>query len=104
MYRILFEEIDESCVDILHLSTCGDEKDTEKFRFPRAGNLIKKVVLKLFFIVQLSYLFFILQKKSYSLHIIIILNSLFNSLSVKYISKKCQKWAFLIFNFVHYKS
>ncbi|XP_023228429.1 dipeptidyl peptidase 9-like [Centruroides sculpturatus] len=39
IYRILYEEVDESDVEILHLPSYCDEHDVEEFRFPRAGKM-----------------------------------------------------------------
>ena len=36
VYMILYEEVDESDVDILHLSSPTQDSDDE-FRYPRAG-------------------------------------------------------------------
>ena len=38
MYRLLFEEVDESEVEILHIvSPTNDEKGVDEYRYPRAG-------------------------------------------------------------------
>ncbi|XP_054718484.1 LOW QUALITY PROTEIN: dipeptidyl peptidase 9-like [Uloborus diversus] len=51
VYRILYEEVDECDVELLHLPCFGDEKEMEVFRFPRAGTSNAKSTLK---IVQFS--------------------------------------------------
>ncbi|XP_022256745.1 dipeptidyl peptidase 9-like [Limulus polyphemus] len=46
VYRILYEEVDESDVEILHLPP-SDDRGVEKFRFPRAGTPNAKSTLKM---------------------------------------------------------
>lgn len=47
VYRILYEEVDESDVEILHLPSYCDERDVEEFRFPRAGTSNAQSSLKM---------------------------------------------------------
>lgn len=47
IYRILYEEVDESDVELLYLPCFGDEKDVEIFRFPRAGTKNARSTLKM---------------------------------------------------------
>ncbi|GIY71716.1 dipeptidyl peptidase 9 [Caerostris darwini] len=46
-FRILYEEIDESEVELLYIPCPGEEKETEVYRFPRAGTKNAKSTLKI---------------------------------------------------------
>ena len=37
IYRILYEQVDESKVDILHVVSANSEDTVDEFRYPRAG-------------------------------------------------------------------
>ena len=37
VYRLLYEEVDESEVDILHITTPAEESGVDEYRYPRAG-------------------------------------------------------------------
>ncbi|GBM27063.1 Dipeptidyl peptidase 8 [Araneus ventricosus] len=47
IYHILYEEVDESQVELLYLPCFGDEKEVEVYRFPRAGTKNAKSTLKI---------------------------------------------------------
>ena len=39
MYRILYEEVDESNVEIVNIFTPSADKGIDAYRYPRAGNV-----------------------------------------------------------------
>ncbi|KAF8778017.1 Dipeptidyl peptidase 9 like protein [Argiope bruennichi] len=47
IYHILYEEVDESQVELLYLPCFADEKEVEIYRFPRAGTKNAKSTLKI---------------------------------------------------------
>ncbi|XP_064470820.1 dipeptidyl peptidase 9-like [Ornithodoros turicata] len=46
-YRMLYEVVDESEVEILHLPSFGEDCGVEEYRFPRAGTLNARSTLKI---------------------------------------------------------
>lgn len=46
-YQILYEQVDESEVEVVHLPSFGDDGSMEEYRFPRAGTLNARSTLRL---------------------------------------------------------
>ena len=49
IYRILYEQVDESKVDILHVVSPNSEDSVDEFRYPRAGTSALPVVKYFYF-------------------------------------------------------